>query len=116
MNKEHLRPVDGKWHPGPSDYTGQAERKLPDTSECFEKYPYHNELQCKAYRIHYDFSLKSGTLFIESGACTDMHGCIALFERIDPNVSLIRTFAGGDADTIYRRGKRRWSAFAAGAV
>jgi len=27
---EHQREVDGKWHPGPSCYTGQAEREGPD--------------------------------------------------------------------------------------
>jgi hypothetical protein len=42
-----------------------------------------------------------GRLIMTPGACCDMSGCIALFERIDPQVRRIETFSGDKPDTAY---------------
>jgi hypothetical protein len=36
-----------------------------------------------------------------AGHCCDMPGCIALFQRIDPHVQHIDTYAGDERDTVY---------------
>ncbi|WP_247997509.1 hypothetical protein [Brucella tritici] len=77
---------------------------------------YHEGMQCYVNSIHYDFHTKTGTVFMAEDSCTDMSGCIAFFERIDPQALLVRTLAGEEDDTVYRRGPRRWSAFAPGVL
>nr|WP_157808485.1 hypothetical protein [Brucella intermedia] len=77
---------------------------------------YHDGMQCYVNCIHYDFHTKTGTVFMEEDACTDMSGCIAFFERIDPYVMTVRTLAGEEEDTIYQRCPGHWSAFTPGAL
>jgi hypothetical protein len=48
---------------------------------------------------------------MDEGNCCDMRGCIELFERIDPEVRTIYTFAGDEPDTIYKREGKEWHAF-----
>lgn len=62
-------------------------------------------------RLHYDWSTGAGGLFMPDGCCTDMQGAIRLFRKIDPNVRVIRTFAGPARDTTYERvGRDEWVA------
>jgi hypothetical protein len=65
--------------------------------------PFHRDLQCFVAEIRYDFILKYGTVVIDDHGCTDMSGCIAFFERIDPAVRFIQTHSGGRPDTAYKR-------------
>lgn len=65
--------------------------------------PFHPELQCFVVEIRYDFAQKFGTVVISHSGCTDMGGCTAFFERIDPTVRCIQTYSGNRADTVYRR-------------
>ena len=53
--------------------------------------------------IEYSFKYHTGRLYMESHCCCDMQGCINFFRNIDPDVELIRTFAGIKEDTSYRR-------------
>jgi hypothetical protein len=39
-----------------------------------------------------------------------MDGCVALFEGVDPQVTAIDTFAGNQADTMYRKEGSQWNA------
>ncbi|MND46009.1 hypothetical protein D3C80_368790 [compost metagenome] len=107
MNTEHQRPVDGKWHSGPSDYSGQAEREVP---ERIDQIPYHAELQCYVSFLQYDFATQTGVVFMAEDSCTDMSGCTDLFQRIDPEIQVIRTFAGAAEDTAYLRVNGNWIA------
>ena len=49
----------------------------------------------------YDFTSRTGTLFVNDGSSCDMMGCIDLFKKIDPAVKHIRTIAGSKEDTGY---------------
>ena len=70
-----------------------------------------SDLQCNVERIEYDFLRQLGVLRMPEANCCDMKGCIELFERIDPDVLRIETFAGGQPDTFYwRRASGRWEA------
>lgn len=64
--------------------------------------PFHAQLQCFVAEIRYDFIQKFGTVVIDESGCTDMGGCIAFFERIDPTVRCIQTYSGNRSDTTYR--------------
>ena len=70
----------------------------------------HDELQCDAQSIAYDFDRKTGLLKMVSGDCCDMSACVALFERIDPDVKRIDTFSGVAADTVYVKSGKHWNA------
>jgi hypothetical protein len=49
---------------------------------------------------------------MDDGDCTDMSGCIKVFEGMDPEVGLIRTIeACGRPDTTYRKLAGGWKAF-----
>jgi hypothetical protein len=73
--------------------------------------PFHKEMQCFVATVRYDFEHKFGTVFIEDHGCTDMGGCIAFFERIDPAVQRIQTYSSDKPDTAYRRNAvDRWEA------
>lgn len=74
---------------------------------------FHQELQCYAVSVSYDFGKRTGTLVMEGGSCCDMAGCIALFERLDPGVRSISTYAGQARDTSYHRVDGRWTALPA---
>ena len=60
-------------------------------------------LMCHLERLEYDTKAKIGALWLADGSCTDMGGAIAVFERIDPGVQAIMTFAGRRRDTAYHR-------------
>lgn len=78
---------------------------------------YSEELQCDVIELRYDFEYARGCLILPPDTCVDMSGAIALFERVDPRVLQIETFAGLNAsgglirDTAYRRGKSGWHAY-----
>lgn len=71
---------------------------------------YNSQLQCQPLSMAYDFGERLGMLVIAEGECTDMTGCIAFFERIDPNVRQIQTVAGDEFDTVYTRTPGGWEA------
>ena len=72
--------------------------------------PFHNELQCYVRSVSYDFNEKRGVAYLDEGSCTDMSGCIAFFERIDPEVLNIMTVADKKDDTLYTRRNGEWTA------
>lgn len=71
---------------------------------------YLPELMCEVHSLTYDFTSRTGTLIMAQGNATDMAGAIALFERIDPNVQYIATFAGSIPDTRYVLRGSQWIA------
>jgi hypothetical protein len=71
---------------------------------------FHPDLQCDVVRLAYDFATRVGTLQMPPDNCCDMSGCIALFERIDSNVTRIETVAGSKPDTAYSRTPAGWRA------
>ena len=72
----------------------------------------HTEMQCSVLSMAYNFTTRTGKLFMVEGDCCDMSACIEFFMRIDPLVLQIRTFSGGKKDTAYkRREDRDWRAF-----
>ena len=73
---------------------------------------FHPKLQCTVIGVAYDFPSQTGRLIMTPGACCDMSGCIALFERIDPQVRRIETFSGDKPDTAYTYSfdEGKWSA------
>jgi hypothetical protein len=74
------------------------------------------DLWCEVQSLTYDFPSRRGRLYMPWGNCCDMTGCIALFERIDPDCALIETYEGNErgkgyqADTIYRLTEAGWEA------
>ena len=63
---------------------------------------YDDRFQCRVRRLEYDFTTRTGLLVMNDHDCTDMSGCIKVFEGIDPEVKIIRTTqASGRRDTIY---------------
>jgi hypothetical protein len=64
---------------------------------------HRDDLHTSVERLEYDFRHATGFLYMPKGCCTDMGGCIALFEAIDPKVRVIRTFANDVADTVYSK-------------
>lgn len=71
---------------------------------------FRDDLQCSVSNLSYDFTTRTGYLNMPDGVCTDMSGCIRLFEKIDPDVRTIRTFAGNEEDTAYHRTDGVWEA------
>jgi hypothetical protein len=70
-------------------------------------------LVCRVQQLSYDFRTWTGRLDFPAGNCCDMSGAISIFTAIDPDVRVIETFAGGNADTIYRlsgEGRGEWEA------
>jgi len=65
---------------------------------------YDDRFQCHVQRLEYNFTTRTGLLVMDDGDCTDMSGCINVFEGMDPEVRLIRTIeACGRPDTTYRK-------------
>ena len=56
------------------------------------------------------YATQVGALQMPPDTCCDMSGCIALFERIDVDVTRIETMAGSKPDMIYRRTSEGWRA------
>lgn len=71
----------------------------------------HVEMMTWVNSITYDFQNRIGWVEMPPGACTDMPGAIAFFERIDPLVAEIHTVVGNALDTSYLRGSSgEWTA------
>jgi hypothetical protein len=68
---------------------------------CQERTPFHSQMLCFVETIAYDFDNKRGQVWIANEGCTDMGGCIAFFERIDPGVTRIETYSSDRPDTKY---------------
>jgi hypothetical protein len=80
----------------------------------YSRKPYwHEGLVTFVQGADYDKAHKAGKLFMGKRCCCHMRGCIEAFCKIDPDVSLIETFAGEVPDTIYQRIDGRWCAFRA---
>src|ERR1700739_3770863 len=60
----------------------------------------HERLQCCVQRLEYDFTTRTGLLVMNEHDCTDISGCIKVFEGIDLEVT---TQASGRRDTLYLR-------------
>jgi hypothetical protein len=70
---------------------------------------YDDRFQCFVQRVEYDFTTRAGHLVMNEHECTDMSGCIGVFELVDPEVKIIRTTqASGRRDTIYLRVANGW--------
>jgi len=73
------------------------------------------EMQCRVVALRYDPDSKIGIALLPRGNCVDMTGAIRYFQRIDPHVKQIQTFAGSNPDTIYTRvGDEHWQTGIAG--
>lgn len=72
---------------------------------------WHGGVQCDVRRLVYDFELLVGALYLPRGDCTDMSGCIRMFEAIDSRVCQIQTYSGEARDTIYDRTSGEWRAY-----
>ena len=64
----------------------------------------------QVHELRYNFDISTGWLYLPHGCCTDMAGCIALFQAIDPKVERIGTYAGANRDTSYQLTKDGWKA------
>ena len=51
------------------------------------------------------------TLWMPKGACCDMDGAVRVGTFLMPEVTVIRTFSGMRADTMYRKVDDKWEAF-----
>jgi len=72
---------------------------------------------CPARTLAYDFETMTGRLYLPTGCCCDMRGCVQLFLAIDAKVRRIETYAGDKQDTRYeRRGTAQWRAVLQGAA
>lgn len=71
---------------------------------------WREDLKTSVTKLAYDFAARTGTLSLPPLCCTDMTGAIALFQRIDPQVEQIETFAGGQRDTTYALVFGQWQA------
>ena len=65
-------------------------------------------LMCHVISLAYDFRSHAGQVYFPDGECCDMSGCVALFEGIDPKVTIVRTFSGDREDTVYRKEGKGW--------
>jgi len=73
--------------------------------------PQDERLMCRVNNLTYNFLTHSGELFLPEFNCCDMTGCRTLFESIDAQVTEIRTYAGNERDTMYRKVDDEWKAF-----
>ena len=71
---------------------------------------FSEELQCSPVRLTYDFVRRVGALNMLRNDRCDMAACIALFERIDPNVERITTISGADRADYVRGSGGEWHA------
>lgn len=67
---------------------------------------------CELTGLAYNFAEKSGDLFMGPNSCTDMNGCLEIFQHIDPDVQFIQTWRCGETekvpDTSYRKVREQW--------
>lgn len=71
-------------------------------------------LKCFVVSLAYGFLSRTGRLDMIADNCCDFSGCLSIFEKIDPEVDTIMTYAGGEPDTIYRKEGKEWNAFLPG--
>jgi hypothetical protein len=76
---------------------------------------YRADVVCYVKELHYDFVNRRGVLMMGEDSCTDMMGCIRLFQSIDQHVEGIVTVQtppeGDRRDTSYRLVDGEWVAF-----
>jgi hypothetical protein len=58
---------------------------------------------CRVLRLDYCFATRTARLFFPPYQFCDMAGAIKLVTAIDGAAVLIETYAGREADTVYRR-------------
>lgn len=63
----------------------------------------HRGLMCRVLSLSYDFQNQIGVLFMPEYNCCDMTGAIEVFQQIHPDVQVVMTIAGNEADTAYHR-------------
>lgn len=66
--------------------------------------PTSSEITCEgrlSLSMKYDWTNRTGYLYMEEGHCADCTGCIDLFRKIDPEVATIFTYSGDNEDTVY---------------
>jgi hypothetical protein len=68
-----------------------------------------DELHCCWESLHYDPITRRGILHLPAMNSCDGRGCIALFERIDPEVKQIQVYAGGGLDIRYVKRGDKWA-------
>jgi hypothetical protein len=74
-----------------------------------------DQLQCAVHAVTYDFVGRFGSVIMGDGSCTDMTGCIRMFEAIDPKVERINTgYTNGQPDTRYEKSDGQWKAIRSG--
>ena len=56
--------------------------------------------------MEYNFQSHTARLYLDKGCCCDIEDCVDFFQRIDPDVQIIRTFTLLQEDTCYRRDAR----------
>lgn len=71
---------------------------------------YRSDVMCEVRYLTYNFPSRCGELVLADGQCTDMGGCIGLFQKIDPNVAQIVTKTHQGIDTIYWLINGQWQA------
>jgi hypothetical protein len=70
---------------------------------------WREDLQTSVWSIEYDFIERRGTLRLPPLCCTDMSGCVRLFERIDPGVEAIDVTTPDEHVNTYRRLASGWT-------
>jgi hypothetical protein len=71
---------------------------------------FHHELKCFVEALSYCWQTQTGIVYLDHGGCTDMPGCVTLFQRIDPNVKRIQTVSSSAIDTVYFKKAGKWEA------
>src|ERR1700733_14531632 len=61
--------------------------------------------------LRYDVQRQCGMVQMDEGCCTDVGGTIDLFQRIDPAVRQIETWADQEPDIVYVKLGARWQAY-----
>jgi hypothetical protein len=72
---------------------------------------WHRQLLCHVRSLSYDWTTRTGELRFPLGNCCDMDGAVRLFQSIDPEVRVIRTYAGARPETWYERIGGSWTAY-----
>ena len=74
-----------------------------------------NAVDCKLLTtvrwLRYDVQSQCGMVQMDKYCCTDMSGAIDLFQRIDPAVRRIETWADQEPDTLYVKQDETWQAY-----
>jgi hypothetical protein len=87
--------------PGPNLYPPDRKPTLPS---------FDTRLACVPERLVYDFTTRTGHLYMLQGDCCDMQGAVALFQAIDPRVVRVVTASGDALDTCYETQRGGWVA------